>query len=135
MKQNTIITLGLGAIVYYLWSRGNKPNTNEVIHQTKPMLLDLADEPRPFWEVDVPDGVSATPLPSDLVATSNPINLPNLGIPWKDRIDVTYSNASGGKKACFCRNPITGGMDFLGMMSSGACRRRCHRSEKQGELK
>ena len=90
MKQNTIIIIGLGAVAYYLWSKGKRESG--VIHQTKPMLLDLADEPRPFWEGDVPDGVSATPLPSDLVVTSNPLNLPNLGIPWKDRPDMTYSN-------------------------------------------
>ena len=89
MKQNTIITLGLGAIVYYLWSRGNKPNTNEVIHQTKPMYLE--DGAKPFLEEGRPL------LPSEL-PLQNSINLPNLGIPWKDRVPTSDFSNIGGRK-------------------------------------
>ena len=92
MKENTIIVLGLGAIVYYLWNKGNKESM--VIHHTKPMIIAENGE-APSWVRDAPEGTPVS-LPSDV--TTNPLNLPNLGIPWKDRPDMTYSNIGGGHK-------------------------------------
>ena len=89
MKENTIIVLGLGAIVYYLWNKGNKESM--VIHHTKPMIIAENGE-APSWVRDAPEGTPIS-LPSN-VAT-NPLNLPNLGIPWKDRPDMAYSNIGG----------------------------------------
>ena len=75
--KNTLLILGGAVAAYYLYKKSQTPTQAEV--STRPMII-------------------ADPMESDVTARpieASPINLPNFGIPYKNRPDMTYSNIDG----------------------------------------